>query len=116
MQILIVAKADSYRRGFHTLLDGLVRGLAIDELEDPAQIVACMQNHAYDLVFLYPNQPWGKVLACARTIKEVSPQTYQITITEDQGQTEQALQAGASDVLLKGFSASELVYAMLCHP
>jgi DNA-binding NarL/FixJ family response regulator len=109
MRILIFGKADTLRNGFQTLLTALSPGEKIDIVEDAAQLADRFENHAYDLAFLYPNLPFPTLLAAVFFIKKSSPHVRAVMVIEDPKQETAALQAGADQVLLKGFSGAQLI-------
>jgi DNA-binding NarL/FixJ family response regulator len=114
MKILIVAKADTLRNGLQTLLTALILNGEIDILDDPARIAGRLKALEYDSVFLYPSLPFEDLLTAARLIKQISPTTDTILIVREPHQVQPGLSAGADAVLLKGFSAAQLIQAVQC--
>jgi DNA-binding NarL/FixJ family response regulator len=111
MITLIVAKADPLRNGLQTLLAALSPNADVEVLDDPTQVALRMNKQRYDSVFLYPSLPFDDLLAAARVIKMKKPATTVIFIITEPNQARLALEAGANSVLLKGFSAAQLMHA-----
>jgi DNA-binding response OmpR family regulator len=108
MKILIIAKSDVLRDSLYTMLSGLLPGVEIDLLEDSSQTGNRVKQRSYDLVFLYPGLPFIQLLQATQEIKAATTRAFTIFVIEEQEQVHKALDAGADQVLLKGFNATQL--------
>jgi len=110
MEILLIAKDNTLRNGFQTLLTALSSDGEVDVLADLSQLSCQFQKKAYQFVYIYPGLPFEELLAAARTVKQGHPETSVVMVIEDQNQSCPARQAGADRVILKGFSSADLMY------
>jgi DNA-binding response OmpR family regulator len=111
-KILIFARADVLRDSLQTMLAGLFRGVEIDLLEDGALVASQIQRGTYDVVFLYPGLSFDTLLEAVRTIKAGATRIFTVMVIEEQDQMRLALEAGADQVILKGFSADLLMTSL----
>jgi DNA-binding NarL/FixJ family response regulator len=109
IKILVIARADVLRDGLQTMLAGLLPGAKIDLLDDGSQTTNQVRQKEYDLIFLYPGLGFETLLSATRAIKTAATRAFTIMVIEEQDQVRKALEAGADQVLLKGFSAVQLI-------
>jgi DNA-binding NarL/FixJ family response regulator len=108
MHILIFAKVDLLSTGFQTILCALDSKSKIDLVADEAQLPSLLEKQEFDLIFIYPNQAFEKILTVMHLIKSMSPRSDLIVIVSEPSQVRTARDAGADRVIYKGFTAAQL--------
>jgi len=112
MRLLIVAEPGRLRDGLQTLLDSFRALQPAVVLDDGRSALEAIQNGGPDLVILDHHVFGESTPEFVRAIKQARAQAYFIVVADRLGQFPPILDAGADEVLLKGFSAAELSTAV----
>jgi len=109
---LLVAEPGRLRDGLQALLDSFRALQPAVVLDDGRSALEAIQNGGPDLVILDHHVFGESTAEFVRAIKQARAQAYFIVVADRLGQFPPILDAGADEVLLKGFSAAELSTAV----
>jgi DNA-binding NarL/FixJ family response regulator len=112
MKLLIVAEPGRLRDGLQALLDSFRALQPAVVLDDSRSALLSIRNGWPDLVILDYHVFGEATPDFVRAIRQARAQVYCIVVADRLGQFQPMLDAGADEVLLKGFSAAELARAV----
>ena len=112
IRLMIVAEPGRLRDGLQALLDSFRALQPAILLDDGRSALLSVRNGWPDLVILDYHLFDEATQEFVRAIKQARAKVYCIVVTDRLGQFQPILDAGADDVLLKGFSAAELSRAV----
>jgi DNA-binding NarL/FixJ family response regulator len=106
---LIVAKPGPLRNSLFSLMTTLPQVNLVAECRDMASLLQMGSQIQPDLVLMESSQPGNHLQQTIRTIKREWPATRTMILVDDVCQQQEAQQAGADEVLFKGFRAASLM-------
>lgn len=112
MRLLIVAEPGRLRDGLQALLNSFRALEPAIVLDDGRSALEAIRNGWPDLVMLDYHVFGEATPEFVHAIKQARVQAYFIVVADRLGQFPPILDAGADEVLLKGFSAAELSTAV----
>jgi DNA-binding response OmpR family regulator len=108
MRVVIVAEPSRLREGLETMLDSFLTLQTVAVVEERAEALNVIRSMQPDLAILDAQLLNESTVDLVRSIKLESSGIRCIVVTERLAQFQPILEAGADEVLLKGFSAAEL--------
>jgi DNA-binding response OmpR family regulator len=112
VKLMIVAEPGRLRDGLQALLDSFRALQPAVVLDDGRSALVAIRNGWPDLVILDHHLFGEATEEFIRAISQAQPRPYCIVVADRLGQFQPILDAGADDVLFKGFSAAELSRAV----
>lgn len=114
IRVLIVDDHDMVRKGLRVLLENFDEFEVVGDCGDGLTGVNYAQRFQPDVVLMDMMMPGMNGIEATRRIKQANPDARVIALTSfsDEGNVQQALQAGALSYLLKNVSVDELASAV----
>jgi DNA-binding NarL/FixJ family response regulator len=105
---LIVARPGLLREGLLALVTAISRGQVVDEIGNVLGVVEVASEHCLDLVLFDASLSSEEIWPVLQRVKSQSPQTRCVVLADNDQQCQEAKQASADAVLLKGTSAAKI--------
>jgi two-component system nitrate/nitrite response regulator NarL len=110
IRLLVVDDHTLFRRGLVALLSQDERFEVVSEAGDSGEALRCAARDAPDLILLDNHLPGVRGVDAIASLKEVAPRAHvlMLTVSEDEDDLSDALQAGAEGYLLKTINSEDL--------
>ncbi|MBN1246656.1 MAG: response regulator transcription factor [Anaerolineae bacterium] len=105
---LVVARPSPLRDGLAALLGSMPLLSAVHQADSLASALRTVTLHQPTLILVDADLPGGEAWALLRQVKRRWPQTWCVVMTDTIRSIQQAEDAGANQVLLKGYPAAKL--------
>ncbi len=106
--ILVATRSISWQEGLLALLAAITPGQTIEFFGDTAEVLKKLSESPVNLVVLDADLPAVSTRMAVGQIKQVSPATHVMVLTDTVQQQRAAAQWGVEAVLLKGMAAAEI--------